>query len=97
MPSIVKMLDPDAPHNHQIKSHITVMADPTGIGGKGAGNSVLLVGAQCIKGGVTVGAAFDLHPDQDFAAPGDDINFTDRAFMAGRKDAVSLQTQKQGT
>lgn len=92
------MFDPHKTvHHHQIEAKIAVMANLPGIAFKGAGNSDLLTGTQCKQRCFPVGPVFDFDCNQDFAAPGDDINFTDRAFMAGCKDAIPLQAQKQGT
>ena len=88
------MLNPSPiSNNHQIKAQITCMADLARIGFKCTGNTILLSGSYGMQGGFTVGAVFDFDSDDDITAFGDDVDLTDRAFMAGCQNAVALQAQ----
>ena len=81
---------PPATNNHQIKAKITRMADIARVSFERAGNTVLLLGGDGMQGGCAIGAIFDLNRDQDISALGDDVDFTDRAFMAACENAIAF-------
>ena len=86
------MLDP-APisNNHQIKAKITRMADLACVRFKGTGDAALLPWGNGMQGGCAIGAIFDLNRDHDISASGNDVDFTDRAFVADGQNAIALQ------
>lgn len=86
------MLDP-APisNNHQIKAKVTRVADLARVGFKCTGDAVLLFGGNGMQGGCAIGAIFDLDRNHDISTSGDDVDFTDRAFVADGQNAIALE------
>jgi len=92
------MFDPTPiSNNHQIKAQVTFVADLARVCFKGTGDAVLLPWGNGMQGGCAISAIFDLNRDHDISASGDDVDFTDRAFVADGQNAIALEPQPEFT